>query len=45
MKNIVFTMLFSLVSLFGFNLNLSAQEESANSIAVEEIIVTARKRA
>ena len=45
MKNIVFTMLFSLVSLFGFNLNLSAQEESANNIAVEEIIVTARKRA
>ena len=29
MKNIVFTMLFSLVSLFGFNLNLSAQEEEA----------------
>ena len=45
MKNLVFTMLFSLVSLFGFNFNLSAQEESANSIAVEEIIVTARKRA
>ena len=47
MKNIVFTMLFrKIVYLsFGFNLNLSAQEESVNSIAVEEIIVTARKRA
>jgi len=43
MKNLVFTIVFALVSFSGFSFSLSAQE-SVNSIAVEEIIVTARKR-
>ena len=43
MKNIVFTIVFALFSFSGYSFSLSAQE-SANTIAVEEIIVTARKR-
>ena len=43
MRNLVFTTVFALVSFSGFSFSLSAQE-SVNSIAVEEIIVTARKR-
>ena len=43
MKNIVFTIVFALLSFSGYSFSLSAQE-SANTIAVEEIIVTARKR-
>ena len=43
MRNLVFTIVFALVSFSGFSFSLSAQE-SVNSIAVEEIIVTARKR-
>jgi iron complex outermembrane receptor protein len=37
-------MTFAFVSFFGFSFELSAQEESANTIGVEEIIVSARKR-
>mgnify|MGYP005993606997 FL=1 len=44
MRNIVITMTFAFVSFFGFSFELSAQEESANTIGVEEIIVSARKR-
>ena len=44
MRNIVFTMVFALISFSGYSFQLSAQEESANTIGVEEIIVSARKR-
>ena len=44
MRNIVFTIVFALISFSGYSFQLSAQEESANTIGVEEIIVSARKR-
>ena len=44
MRNIVFTMVFALISFSGYSFQLSAQEESVNTIGVEEIIVSARKR-
>ena len=44
MRNIIFTMVFALISFSGYSFQLSAQEESANTIGVEEIIVSARKR-